>query len=170
MRDRMVWESPTRGGVVVLRERCLQSVPDICGMPGTAKVERLGFCRPVWCLCFPRKFLKVQCLESGQWEEGHCVPVVCKPPPPVFEGMYNCTRGFELDSQCVLSCEQQGPQVSGWGEANVDHTLCFRASGKRRAPCALLCRGALLRPQGQTPLYHHRADPLQAQNCSCWAP
>lgn len=103
----------------------------------------MGFCRPVWCLCFPRKFLKVQCLESGQWEEGHCVPVVCKPPPPVFEGMYNCTRGFELDSQCVLNCEQQGPQVSGWGEANVDHTLCFRASGKRRAPCALLCRGVL---------------------------
>uniref|UniRef100_A0A803VPR2 Pappalysin 2 n=1 Tax=Ficedula albicollis TaxID=59894 RepID=A0A803VPR2_FICAL len=58
-----------------------------------------------------KKFLKVQCLESGQWEEGHCVPVVCKPPPPVFEGMYNCTQGFELDSQCVLNCEQQGQQV-----------------------------------------------------------
>uniref|UniRef100_A0A8C5JJY2 Pappalysin 2 n=1 Tax=Junco hyemalis TaxID=40217 RepID=A0A8C5JJY2_JUNHY len=58
-----------------------------------------------------KKFLKVQCLESGQWEEGHCVPVVCQPPPPVFEGMYNCTQGFELDSQCVLSCEQQGQQV-----------------------------------------------------------
>ncbi|KAF2978275.1 hypothetical protein EK904_001709 [Melospiza melodia maxima] len=58
-----------------------------------------------------KKFLKVQCLESGRWEEGHCVPVVCQPPPPVFEGMYNCTQGFELDSQCVLSCEQQGQQV-----------------------------------------------------------
>ncbi|KFW76341.1 Pappalysin-2, partial [Manacus vitellinus] len=58
-----------------------------------------------------RKFLKVQCLESGQWEEGRCVPVVCEPPPPVFEGMYNCTHGFELDSQCVLSCEPQGQQV-----------------------------------------------------------
>ncbi|KFO60979.1 Pappalysin-2, partial [Corvus brachyrhynchos] len=58
-----------------------------------------------------KKFLKVQCLESGQWEEGHCVPVVCKPPPLVFEGMYNCTQGFELDSQCVLNCEQQEQQV-----------------------------------------------------------
>ncbi|XP_064004195.1 pappalysin-2 [Pogoniulus pusillus] len=58
-----------------------------------------------------RKFLKVQCLESGQWEEGHCVPVVCEPPPPVFEGMYSCTQGFELDSQCVVSCEPQGQQV-----------------------------------------------------------
>uniref|UniRef100_A0A8C0E8W3 Pappalysin 2 n=1 Tax=Bubo bubo TaxID=30461 RepID=A0A8C0E8W3_BUBBB len=58
-----------------------------------------------------KKFLKVQCLESGQWETGRCVPVVCEPPPPVFEGMYNCTQGFELDSQCVLNCEQQGQQV-----------------------------------------------------------
>ncbi|XP_040533986.1 pappalysin-2 isoform X2 [Gallus gallus] len=58
-----------------------------------------------------KKFLKVQCLESGQWEEGRCVPVVCEPPPPVFEGMYNCTQGFELDSQCVLSCEPPGSQV-----------------------------------------------------------
>ncbi|XP_010119999.1 PREDICTED: pappalysin-2-like, partial [Chlamydotis macqueenii] len=58
-----------------------------------------------------KKFLKVQCLESGQWEEGRCVPVVCEPPPPVFEGMYNCTQGFELDSQCVLNCEPQGQQV-----------------------------------------------------------
>uniref|UniRef100_A0A663EHF5 Pappalysin 2 n=1 Tax=Aquila chrysaetos chrysaetos TaxID=223781 RepID=A0A663EHF5_AQUCH len=63
-----------------------------------------------------KKFLKVQCLESGQWEEGHCVPVVCEPPPPVFEGMYNCTQGFELDSQCVLNCEPQGQQVSDLGE------------------------------------------------------
>ncbi|XP_007433988.3 pappalysin-2, partial [Python bivittatus] len=53
----------------------------------------------------PRKtFLNIHCLETGFWEEGSCVPVVCKPPPPVFEGMYNCTNGFELDSQCVLSC------------------------------------------------------------------
>ncbi|XP_035753962.1 pappalysin-2 [Egretta garzetta] len=58
-----------------------------------------------------KKFLKVQCLESGQWEEGRCVPVLCEPPPPVFEGMYNCTQGFELDSQCILNCEPQGQQV-----------------------------------------------------------
>ncbi|XP_021141485.2 pappalysin-2 [Columba livia] len=58
-----------------------------------------------------KKFLKIQCLESGQWEEGHCVPVVCEPPPPVFEGMYNCSQGFELDSQCVLNCQPQEQQV-----------------------------------------------------------
>ncbi|XP_064371679.1 pappalysin-2 [Dromaius novaehollandiae] len=58
-----------------------------------------------------KKFLKIQCLESGLWEEGHCIPVVCEPPPPVFEGMYNCTQGFELDSQCILNCEPQSERV-----------------------------------------------------------
>ncbi|XP_025895630.1 pappalysin-2 [Nothoprocta perdicaria] len=58
-----------------------------------------------------KKFLKIQCLESGLWEEGHCVPVVCEPPPPVFEGMYNCSQGFELDSKCILNCEPQSERV-----------------------------------------------------------
>ncbi|KAG8132885.1 hypothetical protein E2320_010709, partial [Naja naja] len=61
----------------------------------------------------PRKtFLNIHCLETGFWEEGSCVPVVCKPPPPVFEGMYNCTNGFELDSWCVLSCGPQSKTLS----------------------------------------------------------
>lgn len=72
-------------------------------------------------ISFPRKFLKVQCLESGQWEEGRCIPVVCEPPPPVFEGMYNCTQGFELDSQCVLSCEPPGSQVSDGTDGGQPH-------------------------------------------------
>ncbi|XP_015273228.1 PREDICTED: pappalysin-2 [Gekko japonicus] len=58
-----------------------------------------------------KKFLNIHCLETGFWEEGSCVPVLCKPPPPVFEGMYNCTNGFQLDSQCVLSCSPQSKRV-----------------------------------------------------------
>ncbi|XP_051712910.2 pappalysin-2 isoform X1 [Oryctolagus cuniculus] len=53
------------------------------------------------------KFLKIQCLEGGVWEQGSCIPVVCEPPSPVFEGMYECTNGFKLDSQCVLNCNQE---------------------------------------------------------------
>ncbi|XP_067584830.1 pappalysin-2 isoform X2 [Pseudorca crassidens] len=53
------------------------------------------------------KFLKIQCLEDGIWEQGSCVPVVCEPPSPVFEGMYECTNGFELNSQCVLNCNEE---------------------------------------------------------------
>uniref|UniRef100_A0A8C0INQ4 Pappalysin 2 n=1 Tax=Chelonoidis abingdonii TaxID=106734 RepID=A0A8C0INQ4_CHEAB len=58
-----------------------------------------------------KKLLKIHCLESGVWEEGSCIPVLCEPPPPVFEGMYNCTHGFELDTQCVLSCNPQSKRV-----------------------------------------------------------
>lgn len=62
-------------------------------------------------LCLISKFLKIQCLEGGIWEQGSCVPVVCEPPSPVFEGMYECTNGFELDSQCVLKCNQESERV-----------------------------------------------------------
>ncbi|XP_051004288.1 pappalysin-2 [Acomys russatus] len=57
------------------------------------------------------KFLKIQCLDDGTWEQGSCVPVVCKPPPPVFEGMYECTDGFKLGSRCVLNCNQEKERV-----------------------------------------------------------
>ncbi|EHB09018.1 Pappalysin-2 [Heterocephalus glaber] len=57
------------------------------------------------------KFLKIQCLEGGIWEQGSCVPVVCEPPSPVFEGMYECTNGFNLDSQCVLNCKQESERL-----------------------------------------------------------
>uniref|UniRef100_A0A8C3XI38 Pappalysin 2 n=1 Tax=Cyanoderma ruficeps TaxID=181631 RepID=A0A8C3XI38_9PASS len=109
---------PAVANAKLLVPRCLQGNHDVGSVcrykckPGYHVAENTA----------DKKFLKIQCLESGQWEEGHCVPVVCKPPPPVFEGMYNCTQGFELDSQCVLSCEQQGQQVSVWGEAGIPLT------------------------------------------------
>lgn len=62
-------------------------------------------------LCLISKFLKIQCLEDGTWEQGSCVPVVCEPPSPVFEGMYECTNGFELNSQCVLNCNLESERV-----------------------------------------------------------
>ncbi|XP_029474617.1 pappalysin-2 [Rhinatrema bivittatum] len=58
-----------------------------------------------------KKFLKIQCLQSGFWEEGSCVPIICEQPHPVFEGMYNCTQGFKLDSQCILNCNSQNERV-----------------------------------------------------------
>ncbi|MBZ3887475.1 Pappalysin-2 [Sciurus carolinensis] len=57
------------------------------------------------------KFLKIQCLESGLWEPASCIPVVCEPPAPVFEGMYECTDGFNLNSQCVLNCNQKSERL-----------------------------------------------------------
>ncbi|KAM4642162.1 pappalysin-2 [Discoglossus pictus] len=51
-----------------------------------------------------RKLLKIQCLQTGLWGEGHCDPVMCDPLPPILQGMYNCTRGLEVDSKCTLYC------------------------------------------------------------------
>ncbi|XP_063284309.1 pappalysin-2 [Pelobates fuscus] len=51
-----------------------------------------------------RKFLKIQCLQTGLWAMSRCVPVMCSPLPPILHGMYNCTRGLEVDSKCTLYC------------------------------------------------------------------
>uniref|UniRef100_A0A8D0GZS7 Pappalysin 2 n=1 Tax=Sphenodon punctatus TaxID=8508 RepID=A0A8D0GZS7_SPHPU len=81
-----------------------------------------------------KKFLKIQCLESGLWEEGSCVPVLCEPPPPVLEGMYNCTNGFELNSQCILSCNSQSKRVpilcTKEGLWTEEFKLCENLQGK----------------------------------------
>nr|XP_033772401.1 pappalysin-2 [Geotrypetes seraphini] len=58
-----------------------------------------------------KKLLKIQCLQSGVWENGNCIPITCESPHPVFEGMYNCTQGFELDSQCILNCRPESERV-----------------------------------------------------------
>uniref|UniRef100_A0A8D2L726 Pappalysin 2 n=1 Tax=Varanus komodoensis TaxID=61221 RepID=A0A8D2L726_VARKO len=91
----------------LLEQRCLQGNHDV----GSVCRYR---CKPGYHVADSaeensgkEKILSIRCLESGFWEEGGCVPVVCKPPPPVFEGMYNCTNGFELDSQCTLACGLQ---------------------------------------------------------------
>lgn len=110
----------------------------------------LGGCSPAFHLCLPRKFLKIQCLESGQWEEGHCVPVVCEPPPPVFEGMYNCTQGFELDSQCVLNCEPPGVRVSDGDRGSFTAPQNSRAGrlGATKEPLPLCFPGSHRLHQG----------------------
>ncbi|KFP01612.1 Pappalysin-2, partial [Calypte anna] len=101
---------PLVANAKLLVPRCLQGNHDVGSIcrykckPGYHVAEDQGG-KP------KKKFLKVQCLENGQWEEGHCIPVVCEPPPPVFEGMYSCTQGFQLDSQCVLNCKPEGQQV-----------------------------------------------------------
>ncbi|MEE6495991.1 hypothetical protein FKM82_002197 [Ascaphus truei] len=51
-----------------------------------------------------RKLLRMQCLQTGLWAVGRCVPVMCDPLPPILQGMYNCTRGLEVDSKCTLYC------------------------------------------------------------------
>ncbi|XP_072854305.2 pappalysin-2 isoform X1 [Pogona vitticeps] len=141
------------------------------------------------------KLLSIQCLESGFWEEGSCVPVVCKPPPPVFEGMYNCTNGFEFDSQCVLSC---GPQNKKFpvlctkdGLWSEEFKLCEELQGECLPPqehnsveykceqgygigatcipsCLILPRDPVTLPENVTAdTMDHRLDPTRVQNIVC---
>ncbi|XP_069593904.1 pappalysin-2 [Ranitomeya imitator] len=51
-----------------------------------------------------RKFLKIHCLQTGLWAVGRCIPITCEPLPLLLRGMYNCTRGAEVDSKCTLHC------------------------------------------------------------------
>ncbi|XP_063795775.1 pappalysin-2 isoform X2 [Pseudophryne corroboree] len=51
-----------------------------------------------------RKFMKIHCLQTGFWGMGRCIPVICDPLPLILRGMYNCTRGLEVDSKCTLYC------------------------------------------------------------------
>ncbi|XP_038398349.1 LOW QUALITY PROTEIN: pappalysin-2 isoform X1 [Canis lupus familiaris] len=83
-------------------------------------------------------FLKIQCLEGGIWEQGSCVPVVCEPPSPVFEGMYECTNGFELNSQCALNCNQESGKrpilCTKEGLWTEEFTLCEHLQGECPPP------------------------------------
>lgn len=151
----MARENPTQGLGCALGEMSPRLILPLWDTWYSQGGVCLWCCSPVWHLCFPRKFLKVQCLESGQWEEGHCIPVVCEPPPPVFEGMYNCTQGFELDSQCVLNCEPQGQQVSDVGErqrwAKCHASVYLKTAGVPVPHGAEGSQGSLAIPRAKCP-------------------
>ncbi|XP_011359585.1 pappalysin-2 [Pteropus vampyrus] len=80
-------------------------------------------------------FLKIQCLEGGTWEQGSCVPVVCEPPSPVFEGMYECTNGFQFNSQCMLSCHQESERLPTRCTKEGLWTEEFRLCEKMQGEC-----------------------------------
>ncbi|XP_067108655.1 pappalysin-2 [Osmerus mordax] len=85
-----------------------------------------------------KRFLKVECLEGGQWEEGGCEPVSCPPLPAVFQGMYTCTVGLQYGSLCTLQC----PDASGnstirctkEGQWTDEFTMCRRIEGSCSTP------------------------------------
>uniref|UniRef100_A0A8C5WE45 Pappalysin 2 n=1 Tax=Leptobrachium leishanense TaxID=445787 RepID=A0A8C5WE45_9ANUR len=54
-----------------------------------------------------KKFLKIQCMQTGLWSVNQCISIMCEPLPLILKGMYNCTRGLEADSKCTLYCGSQ---------------------------------------------------------------
>lgn len=51
-----------------------------------------------------RKAFKIHCTKDGDWKFAECVPVMCEPPHVKFMGLYQCTSGFQYNSECRLSC------------------------------------------------------------------
>uniref|UniRef100_A0A4W5L620 Pappalysin 2 n=1 Tax=Hucho hucho TaxID=62062 RepID=A0A4W5L620_9TELE len=80
-----------------------------------------------------RKFLKVECVEGGQWEEGGCEPVPCPSLLAVFEGMYTCTNGRHYNSLCTLLCphasENHTIRCTKDGRWTEEFTMCTRLAG-----------------------------------------
>ncbi|XP_050782853.1 pappalysin-1 [Gopherus flavomarginatus] len=66
-----------------------------------------------------KRAFKIQCMQDGTWLAGACVPVTCDPPPSKFHGLYQCTNGFQFNSECRIKCEEDDNQ-SGRGN-NVIH-------------------------------------------------
>ncbi|XP_061239267.1 pappalysin-2 [Bos javanicus] len=121
----------------LLQPRCLKGNHDV---GSTCRYE----CKPGYYVMgstenkVRKKSLKIQCLESGIWEQGSCVPVVCKPPSPVFEGMYECTNGFELNSQCLVKCNQESKRLpircTKEGVWSEEFKLCENLQGECPPP------------------------------------
>uniref|UniRef100_A0A674C6N0 Pappalysin 2 n=1 Tax=Salmo trutta TaxID=8032 RepID=A0A674C6N0_SALTR len=76
------------------------------------------------------KFLKVECVEGGQWEEGGCEPIPCPSLPAVYEGMFTCTNGRHYNSLCTLQCphasENHTIRCTKDGEWTEKFTMCTR--------------------------------------------
>uniref|UniRef100_A0A4W6BSM2 Pappalysin 2 n=1 Tax=Lates calcarifer TaxID=8187 RepID=A0A4W6BSM2_LATCA len=89
-----------------------------------------GFYMYSFALGVTRKYLKLECLEGGQWEETRCEPISCPALPDVFQGMYTCTNmNFKI---CV--CLQSEIRCTKDGKWTADFTMCSGLQGSCSAP------------------------------------
>ncbi|KTG07046.1 hypothetical protein cypCar_00016071 [Cyprinus carpio] len=88
-----------------------------------------------------KKFLRLECLEGGMWQEGSCSPVTCSPLPLMFEGMYTCTNNLDFDSICTLRCpdptERSSIRCTKDGKWTEDFTMCKKIDGPCQPPLDL---------------------------------
>uniref|UniRef100_A0A8C1L882 Pappalysin 2 n=1 Tax=Cyprinus carpio TaxID=7962 RepID=A0A8C1L882_CYPCA len=89
-----------------------------------------------------KKFLRLECLEGGMWQEGSCSPVTCSPLPLMFEGMYTCTNNLDFDSICTLRCPDPTERVlyircTKDGKWTEDFTMCKKIDGPCQPPLDL---------------------------------
>ncbi|KAA0719365.1 Pappalysin-2 [Triplophysa tibetana] len=88
-----------------------------------------------------KKFLRLECLEGGTWQDGSCSPVTCPPLPPVFEGMYTCTNNFDFNSICNLQCpdptEKSSIRCTKDGRWTEEFSMCKTIVGSCQPPLDL---------------------------------
>ncbi|XP_016097486.1 pappalysin-2-like [Sinocyclocheilus grahami] len=88
-----------------------------------------------------KKFLRLECLEGGMWQEGSCSPVTCPPLPLMFEGMYTCTNNLDFDSICTLQCpdstERSSIRCTKDGKWTEDFIMCKKIEGPCQPPLDL---------------------------------
>uniref|UniRef100_A0A8B9H5H4 Pregnancy-associated plasma protein A, pappalysin 1b n=1 Tax=Astyanax mexicanus TaxID=7994 RepID=A0A8B9H5H4_ASTMX len=144
------------------------------------------------CICAHKSFTR-QCTEDGSWQPGVCVPVMCEPPPPVFHGSYQCTHGFQFNSECcsqplVIRCRKDGnwtgsfqlcPQLQG--QCSLPHSLgpailisCAEGQHNIGTKCELACNDSgsslVLLPRNMTEddlLKDHWRNPPKVQRIVC---
>ncbi|KAL1232119.1 Pappalysin-1 [Trichinella pseudospiralis] len=51
-----------------------------------------------------KRVFKRVCGPNGHWKGHRCVKIKCSEPAIVYRGLYNCTKGFEVGSQCSFYC------------------------------------------------------------------
>ncbi|XP_060762886.1 pregnancy-associated plasma protein A, pappalysin 1b isoform X4 [Neoarius graeffei] len=88
-----------------------------------------------------RRSFTRQCTENGTWQLGMCVPVMCEPPPPVFHGSYQCTNGFQFNSECWLSCPEASHMATSTTvircRKDGNWTGSFRLCPQLKSQCSL---------------------------------
>ncbi|KAE8583612.1 hypothetical protein XENTR_v10020598 [Xenopus tropicalis] len=102
-----------------------------------------------------KKAFKTQCMEDGSWQLGKCVPITCEPPHPKFRGLYQCTNGFQFNSECKLMCEESNSQSD-----KVNNVIQCRKDGTWSGSFHL-CQNI----QGQCPPPYHMNNSMKI-HCS----
>ncbi|CAH1270963.1 PAPPA [Branchiostoma lanceolatum] len=101
---------------------------------------------------YDRRVFRRSCSEEGLWEGPTCDRVKCKSPPPMFKGLYNCTRGLDYQSRCTLKCgehDKMGTTITCQRDGNWDGVfkMCKNLKGdcpkiQNRDDVAFQCRGS----------------------------
>ncbi|XP_066537403.1 pappalysin-2 [Hoplias malabaricus] len=88
-----------------------------------------------------KRFLRLECVEGGRWQQGACSPVSCPVLPAMFEGMYKCTNHLHFDSVCTLHCpdpsEKYTIRCTKDGRWTEDFSMCKKMEGTCQAPAEL---------------------------------